>query len=493
MKRLLLSFLLFSLTLTTSAQIELFKSINPGSADSSPNYIYVTNDGKKAYFQATNGTDGSELWVSDGTVAGTNQLINLDGTSANSFPRAFVEYNNTMYFWNNSAGQMWKTDGTAVGTVIATELAGQHFEDSVEYNGVLYFIDRKVGATNYDILKFDGTTVSTTGYDNSNGDMYVSEMFLFNNKIYCYARTSTEQATYGTELYVFDPANATFQLFKEFNPGTGSGYLGDFLEYNGKMYFTAANDTNTSIDALWVSDGTALNTVKVTATQNLAINGEVYVWNNLIYFQADDNNAIENVFVYNPSTEAVTQLTWFTSDHNAGNYTEVGNYLYYKGQNDESRAISTSDYRLYRIDGSDGTTIELVDPNNTVDIDWLVKVVDPSDNDIILMRGDDDGDVNVTGMELYWVNPAAITYSQVLSIAKNLSEVGRVYPNPATDYLMIPNKLINAPYAIYDIMGRTVKAGVINSERLDFNLNTGLYIFKVEFESKNYTQKIVVK
>ncbi|MCH4554112.1 T9SS type A sorting domain-containing protein [Aestuariibaculum lutulentum] len=492
MKKRLLSCLAFTLALAASAQIELFKEINTVGTDSNPNYVYVTNDGKKAYFQASNGTDGSELWVSDGTVAGTNMLIDLDGTTSNSYPRAFVEFNNTMYFWNNGASAMWKTDGTALGTEVATELAGQYFEGSIEFNGALYYIDKNAGVTNGDIFRFDGTTASVSGYDKSNGDMYVSEMFLFNDKIFCYARTSTEQSTIGNELYVFDPSNDTFQLFKEFASGASAGYVSNFIEYNGQMYFSAANDTDTSVDALWVSDGTALNTVKVTATQDFAVKGEVFTWNNLIYFLADDSNAIENIFSYNPSTQAVKQLTWFTVDHDANSYTEIDGYLYYRGETENTRTYSTSDARLFRIN-PDGETIEQVDPDNKLDIDWFVKVVDPNDNNIILMRGDDDGDTIVYGTELFWVNPAAITYSQVLSTAKPLSEVARVYPNPASDYLMMPNKLMNAPYSIYDITGRAVKSGVISSERLDFNLNTGLYILKVEVDAASYTQKIMVR
>ncbi|WP_053975849.1 T9SS type A sorting domain-containing protein [Mangrovimonas xylaniphaga] len=497
MKKRLLSCLAFSLALVANSQIELFKDINPGNSDSGPNYAYVTNDGKKVYFQASNGTDGSELWVSDGTVDGTKQIINLDGTSDNSYPRAFVEYNNTMYFYNYGVKEMWKTDGTTNGTEIANELADQYFEDSVVLNNKLYFLDKNVGDTNYNILQFDGTTVSTTGYDNSNGTMYVSDMFVFDNKIFCYGRglPSTGTDEIGYELYVFDPSatdSEKYSLFKEFNTGVSSGYVGDFCELNGKMYFRAYNSDNGD-DVLWESDGTAANTTKVTAIENYNIKGDVYAWNNGIYFLADDSTSIENIFVYYPTTGNVTQLTWFTEDHNARHYIEVGNYLYYRGQNEESRAISSSDYRLYRIDGADGTTIELVDTSNTVDIDWLVKVTDPSDNDIILMRGDDDGDVNITGTELYWLNPADITYSEVLSIAKPLSELARVYPNPTTDYLMVPNKLMNASYIIYDITGKVAQQGVIETERVDLNLNQGMYLFEVTLDSGIYTHKLLVK
>ena len=73
------------------------------------------------YFEAQNGTSGSELWVTDGTTAGT-QLVKDIEPNGDSIPAGFVELNGNLYFFarnpENGRRSLWITDGTATGTVL---------------------------------------------------------------------------------------------------------------------------------------------------------------------------------------------------------------------------------------------------------------------------------------------------------------------------------------------------------------------------------------
>jgi LPXTG-motif cell wall-anchored protein len=95
----------------------MVKNINP-SDDSNPNDLTVL--GSTLYFEASNGTDGYELWKSDGTEAGTVMVkdINTDPNSGNI--RAIVRHGNLLYFQAQDSvngEEMYLSDGTEAGTM----------------------------------------------------------------------------------------------------------------------------------------------------------------------------------------------------------------------------------------------------------------------------------------------------------------------------------------------------------------------------------------
>jgi len=56
--------------------------INPGVDSSSPSRLFAF--GNRLLFQANDGTNGTELWISDGTAAGTVLLADTDSTPGGS-------------------------------------------------------------------------------------------------------------------------------------------------------------------------------------------------------------------------------------------------------------------------------------------------------------------------------------------------------------------------------------------------------------------------
>lgn len=56
----------------------LLKDINPGAAGSDPSTVTVLDNGL-AVFTASDATAGRELWVTDGTAAGTMMLSDISG------------------------------------------------------------------------------------------------------------------------------------------------------------------------------------------------------------------------------------------------------------------------------------------------------------------------------------------------------------------------------------------------------------------------------
>jgi ELWxxDGT repeat protein len=83
----------------------LFKDIRTGSGGSYPQYL--TAVGSTLFFAANDGTNGKELWKSDGTPEGTVLVADINTGPGGFFPRSLTVVGNTLYFQANDG-----TNGT---------------------------------------------------------------------------------------------------------------------------------------------------------------------------------------------------------------------------------------------------------------------------------------------------------------------------------------------------------------------------------------------
>ena len=90
--------------------------IYPGATGSNPGPFVPM--GNRVYFQATDPTNGGELWVTDGTPAGTRLVKDIYPGAASSAPTLLKSTGNYLYFRaNDGTGYaLWRTDGTDAGT-----------------------------------------------------------------------------------------------------------------------------------------------------------------------------------------------------------------------------------------------------------------------------------------------------------------------------------------------------------------------------------------
>src|SRR5271154_3602509 len=73
------------------------------------------------YFAASNGTDGYQLWKTDGTPAGTAEVTDIAGNPNSPFPGLFPTglevVGNSLYFQGAGSASGWyRSDGTTAGT-----------------------------------------------------------------------------------------------------------------------------------------------------------------------------------------------------------------------------------------------------------------------------------------------------------------------------------------------------------------------------------------
>ncbi|MFN9622895.1 MAG: ELWxxDGT repeat protein, partial [Cyanobacteriota bacterium] len=102
----------------TSAGTGLVRDINPSAGAGAPGprrgptqLTPVGDD--RVYFAANDGSSGYELWRSDGTSAGTVRVLDINTGSASSHPLDLTPYGNLLYFTasdSTNGRQLWVTD-----------------------------------------------------------------------------------------------------------------------------------------------------------------------------------------------------------------------------------------------------------------------------------------------------------------------------------------------------------------------------------------------
>ncbi len=118
------------------------------------------------YFVANDGSNGFELWKSDGTASGT-VLVKDIHPSSNSNPVNLTNVNGILYFKANDGSngcELWKSDGTTAGTVLVKDIHPTGTSDPKDLTsvaGILYYFGADNGTTGSELWKSDGTPAGT--------------------------------------------------------------------------------------------------------------------------------------------------------------------------------------------------------------------------------------------------------------------------------------------------------------------------------------------
>ena len=147
----------------TLAGTVLLRDIISGTASSmeSNSLSSITRTDGLTLFAASNGVNGIEPWITDGTTAGTRLLKNVTADlPIGSLPRAFATLGNRLMFIADDSGgtAVWSSDGTESGTQRVAPITGD--VDEAIVSGGLYYFVRKT-STEAALWRSDGTTSGT--------------------------------------------------------------------------------------------------------------------------------------------------------------------------------------------------------------------------------------------------------------------------------------------------------------------------------------------
>lgn len=334
----------------------LFIDINPGAAGSNPAGFTKVND--ITFFIANDGVTGPELWKSDGTIAGTTLVKDINPGAAGSGIGGMVNINGTLFFTATNGidgSELWKSDGTLAGTVmvkdIRTSPAGASSGPSAFAiaNNILFFAAFD-NSGNTGIWKTDGTEAGTTLVSYA----FIGQMVSINNTI-----LFSSPSGFPTSLWKTDGTAAGTVLVK-----SAAGMISGINNVNGTAFYTSVGSPANTI-RVWKSDGTTAGTVEVkqiVPPPSFSI-GPWSSVNGFYFFNAPVSSASGAELWKSDGTEAGTVLVKDifpgTITSSIVNPAPVNNILYFSAND------GVSGNEIWKTDGTEAGTVLVQNINTT--------------------------------------------------------------------------------------------------------------------------------
>lgn len=219
---------------------------------------------------------------------GPPQLIsNIDATAPGASAEEFLEIDGTIFFTADDGihgSELWKSDGTAEGTVLIKDLLpgvdGSSARDLAELNGLLFFVASDEGSGSR-LWRSDGTAAGTKPVHPAALGSAHGPLVHLNERLYFAAADAAGR--WG--LWATDGTDAGTLLAADVDPF----HPASFVVSGGTLYFSGGDETQGY--ELWRSDGTAAGTWRVSDIAPTAdgsrplLLGEV---NGRLFFAADD-------------------------------------------------------------------------------------------------------------------------------------------------------------------------------------------------------------
>jgi ELWxxDGT repeat protein len=317
-------------------------------------------------FSGLDAAGNTGLWETDGTVAGTFELTGISGayTGAGGLdPSDLTAFNGEVLFsGHDESGQrdLWVSNGTVAGTFELSGISGANaggifdglngpYPDLTVFNGeVLFKGDNAAGNTG--LWATNGTAAGTfelTGINGANAfGLSPSDLTVFNGEVLFSGLDAAGQRG----LWVTDgTAAGTFELAGISGASTLPGlYPSDLTVFNGEVLFSGLDAAGNN--GLWVTDGTVAGTHELTG-----ISGTTDSWGLNPY----DLTVYDGEMLFQGFGASGQRGLWVTDGTVAGTFELASGVVPYDLTVFNGKVLFDSLYGLWETDGTVAGTFEL--------------------------------------------------------------------------------------------------------------------------------------
>ncbi len=452
----------------TEAGTTVLRDIEPGEEDSNPNRLTLVGD--KVYFVATTTEFGREIWVTDGTTEGTKMVKDIIPGEA-GLDYSFLqlhEHNDQLYAFitldevlANPLMEMWTSDGTEAGTVKVKTLCDCGTPGYIaDHNGDMYF---KMGFFYY---RSDGTEAGTVDIGNESFPTFAEEIAAAGGQLYI-------SGELGDAVYVSDGETASLLINGLNTAGTEPEH---FYEYDGQVYFSAANK-------IYVSDGTPEGTMEFADIQmDWNYTGgdnaqRFFTWNDHLYFVGKDKaNETHHIYKTDGDPNNIVKIA-DTTDYGAFYETQ------FLPADDYFFVLANSKVMIMNDEFENQENILIADEEYTQYVTNYTASNLLYFNDLLYFRA------SVSFYNGIWTfDPSGISVANESIDQKELS----AYPNPVQSQIFVSNLEEGASYSITTLDAQTMIEGSVHGKRIPVaNLPAGLYLLQVQTDARTRIVKFV--
>ncbi|NTX08755.1 hypothetical protein [Myxococcus sp. CA040A] len=335
----------------TEVGTHLVKDVTPGPGDSQMSLV-TAQSGAVTFFLSVPLSSPPrtqvELWRSNGTAAGTVQVVNF-GTEASLSSQSMRVGNALLFFLSQPDGgtTLWRTDGTAGGTAFVKRL------DS----GVVPVGD--VGSTE------DGGRALFTLHDGANTEVWKTNGTAAGTvRLETFGKSMRMLGSLGGFVYLTnaDPATQRLGLYRVALAGGGKAtitqlpnpfanqpdalpFLQEVARSNGKLYFSVAISSPSPSPRtvrLWVTDGTAAQTRQLPGFLSVSdeyISPVFATGASAVLFSAAPLTAFTNLWVTRGTDATTAEVTTSPPLETSSpfGFARSGTRVFYAARDDTSR------------------------------------------------------------------------------------------------------------------------------------------------------------
>lgn len=416
----------------------LLKDIYPGTTGgyaSSSSPSFAAKIGDKILFTATNATEGLELYVTDGSPAGTLLLKDIYAGSTGSSPSNFVVAGSKVVFRAKSdiyGEELWITDGTPAGTVLFKDLfpgtKSSGPKNLTAIDSTHLFLTAFNSSSQFaSVFVADISAQTTTGFGHAMVESLNSEtknLVEYNGLVYFDAMDSNN----GNPLWVTNGSEAGTTKLADLYPNLSCSDINYMTVFNGSLFFAASTETNGQ--EVFVSDGTTAGT---NIIKELAA-GTVGVYMNTsftktdtgkMFFGANDNSGIGLELFATDGSAAGTALV---KDLTAGSTSSSPTGITAIPGSNKVIFYTTSPYGFWTSNGTSAGTVQISGLSSISSVSYTPKTI-PSGSFIFY------SEASTYKQRIYFVNAATNSATHLNTTYATDVVIGSPILNPTSQTL----------------------------------------------------------